>query len=454
MTVNENGVSAERKMNRSKPNHHILDTSSGSSSSSSSVVVPQKTSVVMEQQSVWVKVGKTEHQAWLLETLTGEDDNNEVLIRWGTTGHKDYVDVESVRIDCGGRRSRRGATRFNPAETKKVDKKKPKRKRPTRSSRVSSKRNKMEDPLLLETFSKQSAETKKSNVVAEASSDNKKKKKEVVRESSCHGDRRDDGGSEGSRTRDSNHCQSRGEEEKPTTIKHPQPAAKQLEQRRFPPNLIDLKRKKMQARKAGELQSKTDDSDDDSSDDGDSFTSIGRCSDASHSGQAIPNTTSRLRGKEKPDGFEFTNRPLVLNKITPPSPDEHHSDTCKLEKEESSESCFGEVTNRRLVLNKITPPSDDSVSSSTTSDEDSLPTLNSDRRNCLSKNVDNRDIIDIDSSDDDALVGKYKIARKRTGVPGERILEKPSKEEPETPAQVVSAWEALVMASFMRSGGV
>ena len=63
----------------------------------------------MEQQLknlVWVTIGKTEHQAWLLEDVKGK---NIVTIRWETTGTEQRVPVLSIRHEApdDGRRSRR-----------------------------------------------------------------------------------------------------------------------------------------------------------------------------------------------------------------------------------------------------------------------------------------------------------------------------------------------------------
>ncbi|KAL3934576.1 MAG: hypothetical protein SGBAC_009741 [Bacillariaceae sp.] len=58
---------------------------------------------------VWVTVGKTEHQAWLLESVK---DKNVVSIRWETTGSEEKVPVMSIRHEApdDGRRSRRKRT--------------------------------------------------------------------------------------------------------------------------------------------------------------------------------------------------------------------------------------------------------------------------------------------------------------------------------------------------------
>mmetsp|Transcript_5764 Transcript_5764/g.13580 ORF Transcript_5764/g.13580 Transcript_5764/m.13580 type:complete len:281 (-) Transcript_5764:162-1004(-) len=58
---------------------------------------------------VWVTVGKTEHQAWLLEDVK---DKNVVSIRWETTGSEERVPVLSIRHEApdDGRRSRRRRT--------------------------------------------------------------------------------------------------------------------------------------------------------------------------------------------------------------------------------------------------------------------------------------------------------------------------------------------------------
>ncbi|CAJ1897064.1 unnamed protein product [Cylindrotheca closterium] len=58
---------------------------------------------------VWVTVGKTEHQAWLLEDVKGK---NVVSIRWETTGTEERVPVLSIRHEApdDGRRSRRRRT--------------------------------------------------------------------------------------------------------------------------------------------------------------------------------------------------------------------------------------------------------------------------------------------------------------------------------------------------------
>jgi hypothetical protein len=53
---------------------------------------------------VWVLVGKTEHQAWLLEELA---DRDMVMIRWESTRLKERVPVLSIRLDLPGRSSRR-----------------------------------------------------------------------------------------------------------------------------------------------------------------------------------------------------------------------------------------------------------------------------------------------------------------------------------------------------------
>jgi hypothetical protein len=53
---------------------------------------------------VWVLVGKTEHQAWLLEEMC---DHDTVLVRWESTRLKERVSVLSIRLDLPGRSSRR-----------------------------------------------------------------------------------------------------------------------------------------------------------------------------------------------------------------------------------------------------------------------------------------------------------------------------------------------------------
>ena len=61
------------------------------------------------QKLVWVTVGKTEHQAWLLEDV---NDRNTVLIQWETTGSEERVSALSIRHEApeDGRRSRRRRT--------------------------------------------------------------------------------------------------------------------------------------------------------------------------------------------------------------------------------------------------------------------------------------------------------------------------------------------------------
>ena len=58
---------------------------------------------------VWVTVGKTEHQAWLLEDVKGK---SVVSIRWETTRTEERVPVLSIRYEApdNGRRSRRRRT--------------------------------------------------------------------------------------------------------------------------------------------------------------------------------------------------------------------------------------------------------------------------------------------------------------------------------------------------------
>lgn len=58
---------------------------------------------------VWVTIGKTEHQAWLLEDVKGK---NIVSIRWETTGSEQRVPVLSIRHEApeNGRRSLRRRT--------------------------------------------------------------------------------------------------------------------------------------------------------------------------------------------------------------------------------------------------------------------------------------------------------------------------------------------------------
>jgi hypothetical protein len=52
---------------------------------------------------VWVTVGKTEHQAWLLEDL-GEQES--VAIQWESTGGQERVSVLKIRLEMPSRRSR------------------------------------------------------------------------------------------------------------------------------------------------------------------------------------------------------------------------------------------------------------------------------------------------------------------------------------------------------------
>lgn len=74
---------------------------------------------------VWVTVGKTEHQAWLLEEMAGTFT---VKIRWESTGQEDRVPILSVRYEAagGGRRTRRRRPAEAPTTIQR-SKKRPKR---------------------------------------------------------------------------------------------------------------------------------------------------------------------------------------------------------------------------------------------------------------------------------------------------------------------------------------
>jgi hypothetical protein len=66
----------------------------------------KKQSFVFEKsikKLVWVTVGKTEHQAWLLEDLGDKED---ALIQWESTRGKELVSVLNIRLEMPSRRSR------------------------------------------------------------------------------------------------------------------------------------------------------------------------------------------------------------------------------------------------------------------------------------------------------------------------------------------------------------
>ena len=69
------------------------------------VLQSKKTSTVQlgVDKLVWVTVGKTEHQAWLLEDLTEQET---VLVRWESTRTDERVPVVAVRYTIPSRRQR------------------------------------------------------------------------------------------------------------------------------------------------------------------------------------------------------------------------------------------------------------------------------------------------------------------------------------------------------------
>jgi hypothetical protein len=70
------------------------------------------------EKLVWVTIGKTEHQAWLLEEL---GEAHTVLVRWESTGRKEQVHVLSVHQNMPSRCYRKTITkRFNYDERVKL----------------------------------------------------------------------------------------------------------------------------------------------------------------------------------------------------------------------------------------------------------------------------------------------------------------------------------------------
>lgn len=67
---------------------------------------------------VWVNVGKTEHQAWLLESLEGKEY---VWVEWISTVYKESVLATSVSLDVPSRRSRSERKPFKYEELEKEE---------------------------------------------------------------------------------------------------------------------------------------------------------------------------------------------------------------------------------------------------------------------------------------------------------------------------------------------